>query len=341
VSAAKSSLARLRARHAEFLLSRLTSESAREDWVQALRETWQQVLASPVRDLVEPQAAAGAVVRVLSEDSVRELYAPILRDAGRRALESARASETALGKHVPDGARRALEALAEHPSLVPDRLVREVLGQEAVEKALRDVLFDGLREFHDTVNPFFADWGIPSLLKWLPIGAGAVKASMGTLRAEFDKRLEPEIRKFLLVFSRRATTHLADVLLSRSNDPNLVALRRNVVVFLYSQSMRELLAGVDDGAATHVETAAEAVALQAVSSRELRASLQDMLARFVADHGAEPVGDWLARIGATAEPDFEAWVELAWPLLRRSLATSALRRMIERINAEFYDSLKD
>ena len=113
---------------------------------------------------------------------------------------------------------------------LPEDLVHRVFEDEAAEEVLRDVIYDALVEFNDSVNPFFADWGLPSLLKKvMPIGSGTVIKSIGAIRGEFDKRLEPEMRKFLLVFVRKSKKKIAGLIVSKGSDPKFIALRQSVV----------------------------------------------------------------------------------------------------------------
>jgi len=333
-------IAELRARHTEFLLTRLASEAGRGDLAGALRDAWTASLRIPLREVLEPARLADGIVRVLSEEGTRTLFAPIARDLARQTLAWLRQNDTKLGEHVPAEARQAIERLLERPDAVPERLVREVLQQEAVEHALRDVLYDGLKQFNDTANPFFAEWGIPALLSWLPVGGSAVRASLDTIRAEFDKRLEPEIRNFLLVFSRQATARLAEVFLARSNDPSVVAMRRHVVAYLYSRSLKELAGALDDDAREQLETASESIAVAVVSSGSLHQELRRGLEGFVAEQGDRSIGEWLAAVGATGEPDIDAWVDLLWPHAVRAIGSPAFRELVDRIAGEFYDSLR-
>jgi hypothetical protein len=217
--------------------------------------------------------------------------------------------------------------------------VRNVFEQEAIEDAIRDTLYDGLKEFNETVNPFFADWGLPALLKRMPIGGGTIAKSMGAMRGEFDKRLDPEIKKFLLVFSRKAKGKLADFFITRGADPKSVELRKNVVSFLYSQSMSELLAGVDEAAAKKGSLAAEHIVLATLAREAPRKRLKEALLAFLDDHGDQTIGEWLAAVGATGEPDLDAWAALLWPHVKRGLESPVAVAFYTAITREFYDSL--
>ena len=329
----------LKKKHIAFLTARLSSESAREDWVRAFRDGYGWALGLRVRDVIDPVALTEGVTKALSAESVKTFFAPIARDLHRRALASMRKDDTRLGDFVPAPARLAIDDLLERPDLVPERLVRKIFEQEAIEEAIRDTLYDGLTEFNQSVNPFFADWGLPALLKRMPIGGGAILKSMGAMRGEFDKRLEPEIRKFLLAFSRKAKGKLADFFVTKGDDPKFIELRKNVVSFLYSQSIKELVAGVDDAASKKGEVAAEHVVLAALGRDRSRERLREDIDAFLREQGDATFGDWLKAVDATGEPELEAWAELLWPHVKRVLESPVSRAFFDKLTSEFYDGL--
>jgi len=329
----------LKKKHVAFLSARMAGTAAREDWVRSFREGYAWALGLPVKEVVDVAALTDGVAAALSQASVKTLFAPVVKDVHRRTVASLKADDKRLAEYVNADARAAIDAILERSDLVPEKLVREVFAQEAIEDALRDILFDGLKEFNETVNPFFADWGLPALLKRMPIGGGAILKSMGAMRGEFDKRLEPEIRKFLLVFSRKAKNKLADVVITKGSDPKSIELRKNVVSFLYTQSLSELLAGVDDKAMKQGEIAVEQIVLESLTKEHPKKQLRAALEAFLADHGDKTVGEWLAAVGATGEPDLDAWAALLWPHVERVLASPVAHAFFEKITAEFYDGL--
>jgi hypothetical protein len=329
----------LKRRHVAFLEKRLTSGQAREDWIRVFGEGYDHLLAVPIRKVLEPAAIAKGLRKALGADSVRSFFAPVVRELHRQVLASLRADHTRLGEYVPAKARRAIDTLLERRDLLPDALVRKVFEQQAVEDAIHDTLYEGLTQFQTTVNPFFADWGLPAILRRMPIGGGMILASMEAMRAEFDRRLEPEIRKFLSVFSRSATGQLAEFFLARSADPRSVELRKNVVAFLYSQSPAEILAGVDEEAAAQGDLAAEHVILELLRRDRRGDNLRRAIEAFVEGQGDATVGQWLEELGATGRPHPEEWAELLWPHIERAVRSPLVRDVIARITAEFYDEL--
>lgn len=329
----------LKKKHVAFLEARLGSEAAREDWLRAFRDGYAWALTLRVRDVIDPVALTDGVTKALTAESVKGLFAPVARDVHRRVLASMRTDESRLGEYVPAAARLAIDDLLERPDLVPERLVRNIFDQEAIEEAIRDTLYDGLVEFNESVNPFFADWGLPALLKRMPIGGGAILKSMGAMRGEFDKRLEPEIRKFLLGFSRKAKGKLADFFITKGGDPKFIELRKNVVSFLYSQSVKELLHGIDDAASKKAETAAEHVVLETLKRDHPRERLRAGLEELLREAGDATFGEWLATIGATSEPDLEAFANLLWPHVKRGIESPVSRAFFAKVTNEFYDGL--
>lgn len=329
----------LKKKHVAFLRQRLVSNAARNDWERSLPEGHAWALGLRVGDILDPQALTDRIVRALTTPSTATLFFPVARDLHRRVLASMKSDMTRLGEYVPDEARAAIDELLERSDLVPERLIRNIFDQDAIEDTIRDVLYDGLREFNETVNPFFADWGLPALLKRMPIGGGTLLKSMGAMRGEFDKRLEPEIRKFLLVFSRKAKGKVADLFIKQGQDPKFIELRKSVVLFLYSQSVTELLAGIDTEANQKAEMAAEAILVRALAERTVRTRLHESIHAFLEEHKDRTVADVLASVGATGEPDFGAWAELTWPLLKGLLESPIAVSFFEKLTHEFYDAL--
>jgi hypothetical protein len=339
VALSPETLEALRKEHVAFLAARLVSDAAREDWVRSFREGYAWVLGLHVSDVLDPVALTDGVTKALTEDSVKALFAPVAHDLHRRVLASMKTDKAPLGAYVPAQARLAIDDLLERDDLVPEQLVRNVFDQEAIEDAIRDILYDGLKEFNETVNPFFADWGLPALLKRMPIGGGTILKSMSAMRGEFDKRLDPEIRKFLLAFSRKAKVKLADLFVKKSDDPKFIELRKNVVSFLYSQSMSELLSGIGDDASKKAQIAAEHVVLETLRREEPRARLKESLEAFLKEHGQATIGEWLKTASATGEPDLDAWANLLWPGVKRGLQSPVALAFFEKLTNEFYDGL--
>lgn len=333
-------IAALRSRHVAFLTSRLVDERARGDFIRSFSAGYDHVLSRPLRELIDPKVLVTGASNVLSNEVVRGLLAPIAREINRRAVASLRTDKTKLGDYVPAEARKAINALIARPDLLPEPLVRRVFDDEVVEEIMRDVLYDALVEFNESVNPFFADWGLPALIKrFMPIGSGAVLKSMTALRAEFDKRLEPEIRKFLLGSSRKAKKKIADFLVSSAGDPKQIAFRQSIVAFFYEESLAQITQNVDDDARMEADDAALAITLEVLRQDRPRERLTAELEKLLAEHGGEPLGAWLTRIGATERPDLEKLAELLWPFVKLALESPAARAFWERVTWDFYASL--
>ena len=198
---------------------------------------------------------------------------------------------------------------------------------------MRDVIYDALVEFNESVNPFFADWGLPALIKrFMPIGSGAVLKSMSAVRTEFDKRLEPEIRKFLLGFSRKSKKKLADFIVSSAGDPKLVALRKSIVAFFYEESLAQITQNVDDDARMEVDEAARGNRRSRSSAGTARASGSSPSSRSSSPSTAtRPSGRGSRASASPSGPNLEQLAELLWPYVRLALESPPARAFYERV----------
>lgn len=342
LSLSPATIAALRARHVAFLAERLTDERARGDFVRSFVAGYDHLSSLPLRALIDPEALVAGLERALTTDTVRGLVSPMARELSRRAVAALRSDDTKLGDYVPEAAREAIDRLLARPDLVPDALVRRVVAAEAIEEIVHDVLYDALRGFNESVNPFFAEWGLPALIKrFMPLGSGAVLKSMSAVRAEFDKRLEPEMRKFLLSSSRTSKGKIADFVIGKAGDPKFVALRQSVVAFFYAETLAQITENVDDDARAGIDDAAEAIVLEVLRRDRPRARLLAELEDLVAAHGDETVGAFFARIGVTTRPELEPLAELAWPFVRLALESPPARAFYERLIWDFYATLAD
>lgn len=333
-------IAALRARHVAFLAERLVDDRARGDFVRSFASGYDHVLSRPIRELLDPKVLVSGLANVLTDEAVRGLLAPIVREVNRRVVASLRSDDAKLGDYVPADARKAIDELVARPDLVPEELIRKVFDDDVTEEIMRDILHDALVEFNESVNPFFAEWGLPALIKrFVPIGSGAILKSMSTVRGEFDKRLDPEIKKFLLSFSRKSKKKLADFVITKGGDPKLVALRQSLIVFFYEESLAKIMQNVDDDARMEVDTAGEAIVLELLRHERPRERLLAELEVLVKEHGDETLGAWLTRIGVTVRPDLEKLPELLWPFMRLALESPPARAFYERVTWDFYATL--
>lgn len=331
----------LRAKHVAFLGQRLVDDRARGDFVRSFSAGYDHVLAQPLKTLLpDPKELVARWAAVLSEETVRGVLSPIVREINRRAVASLRADDAKLGAYVTKDARAAIDELIARPDLVPEELIRKILDDDVTEEIMRDLMYDGLVEFNESVNPFFADWGLPALIKrFMPIGSGAVLKSMSAVRAEFDKRLEPEIRKFLLGFSRKSKKKLADFIVSSAGDPKLVSLRQSVISFFYDETIAHLMKNIDDDARMNADEAVEGIVLEVLRQDRPRERLIAELEKLLAEHGDTTAGAWLERIGVTARPDLEKLAEALWPLVKLTLESPPARAFYERVTWDFYATL--
>lgn len=314
-----------------WIRARLATDEAASSWKDVIAGGWRALEDAPLGALLDADALADAVESALSSGAfaraVRPVVARVFAEERARLVEEKRAAEA----FVPRPARDRLDALLARPRLAPEKLVREVLEQDAIEGVLRDVLYDALQSFSSKVNPFFAEWGLPALLrKVLPLGAGTVMKSLEGVRAEFDRRLEPEIRKFLQTFSRAALARAAGEVVAQQDDPKFVALRQEIARWVLAQPLGELVAMADEETATMgcdiVVDVVEHVANLADLRRERRARLVAW-ARARADR---PVREVLAEHGVAWVPDLDALARATWPAVRELAGSGPVMQVVER-----------
>lgn len=333
----RAQIASLRSRHVAFLRDYITSDQAAAAWRDNARAVYEGLLASKLGDVIDAPKLADALDAALTRDAVDRAARPIATRALPLILAEIRAERGTLGERLPGATRRKIDQLLERPNLVPDRLLRELAAQEVVEEVMRDVLFDGLKEFAQKVNPLVADWGIPALLKKLgPLGMGVGKG-LDSVRAEFDKRLEPEIRRFLQGFTGKGLRRMADFTAEHGDEPKFILLRKRLAAWVLEQKIADLARSADD---TTIALAQD-VALDVIASELGRSALamrrRAVLLDLLRARHDNTVAEVLAELGVDHVPAVDALAAATWPTVRAGLKTEAGERWIASLVDAFYD----
>ncbi|MRG94858.1 hypothetical protein [Polyangium spumosum] len=341
VQTTRAALEDLKTRHIAFLRARLSSPAARAEWQKTVADVLDELRFAPLGRVVEPSSLVSALDAAITKQTVDTKLRPAIERLAREVHAVLVKEDATIGSFVPEHARRELAALFARPDVLPPKLVREIAESEAAREVMREVMADALKQFSERVNPFVAEWGLPSLMKKLgPFGLGGVGKAIDGLRVDFEKRLDPEIRKFLLGFSGKAVKNAAESILARGSEPPFVALRQRLAEFLLEQRFAEVMLDVDattQGARIGVDVAAHLAAHATLAARR-----RAFVLAWVKENEEKPVSEVLASLGLPDKPPRELVEKLAdatFPALLSTLGTPAAQAWLASIVAEFYDGL--
>jgi len=329
-------LAEMSARHVAFLAARLTSPAAAAELRENLAPVREALLDARVGEILEPVAVAAAIDAALTSEAVERAARPLAKRLLPVILAELRAESGKVGDRIPPSAQRHLDALLARPTLLPERLLREIAEQDAIDEIMRDVLYDGFREFSERVNPFTAEWGIPSVLKRMSVLGGAVAKGLESVKAEFDRRLEPEIRRFLATFSRRGLRRMVDVTISRADQPASIAVRKHLIAWVLEQEIAALARDADEEALALVREIGLDIAAAELARPEARARRRAQLVAALTAVQDRPLREVLAELGVTLHFDDDAIAAALWPAVKVMLGSVPVQGWLEKVTAEFY-----
>ncbi len=321
----------------EFVRARLLSDQAKSEWVQNVRLVGQALLQERVDRLVDLPRITRLLEESLAPATLEHVVAPLVTAFRADVLAWAKKESLPLGHFVPTTARGHVDAILEGKNLVPEAFIRAVIEHEALEGVMREVLHDTIREFNDKMNPFSSEFGIISMLKkMMPLGFGAVSKSIDLVRAEFEKRLEPELVKFLNTVSKRALGKMCTMTLDKWQEPEFITLRKSVAAFLYDQPLGAFVANVDETAIQHGQGAAHATLLHLSTltrATELRNEiLRSLLHRF----GTRTLREVFDELKVDPTLPYEAFGEASWPIVSAALASPPVQAFLDALIEEFW-----
>jgi hypothetical protein len=317
------------------VVARATGPHAEQLWQGSLEAIYDAILSVPVGGLLHPRTTADLVETAFSEDTLETAFRPAGKLAWILLLGQLRDDKRRLGEYVSDETREALDELVARPDVVPERLIREIFEDEAAREVAADLIYDALREFQDKVNPFFAEWGLPALLKRLgPFGLGGMSKAFDSLRGEFEKRLEPEMRRFLATATGRGVKRAADYVIDHAQDRAFLALRKRLVRWVLDQTVATAVANVGEPLLNQGHDVAADLAAHVLTRDSVRARRRLVVDQLVSLHARQPLGEALSQYGITARPDFELLARATWPFVRAALSSEAGARWLRNLTGE-------
>ena len=331
----------LEERHVAFLRERLVSDQGRSEWRENLGAALEHLLSTQVGRLVDEEAFARAIEAAMTPQSIAKTIEPAVTAAIRLASARLREETRPVGAFVPDDVRASVDRFLELPGLVPEPVLRAALEHEVTSNVLGEVLEEALGEFSRKVSPFTADWALPSLLgKLAPFGLGTLMKGLDGVRAEFERRLEPEIRSFLAAFSRRARVRVADLVVARESGREFVALRKHLAASLMAEPVASFVPRDEDARVALGRTIALELAKHLAAREDLRRERQAMIHLTLRAHTKQTLRAALNVYGVTLAPDLDALADATWPLVTTLLESDAVIAWMTRLTREFYASVR-
>jgi hypothetical protein len=301
------------------------------------------LLDRTLAELIDPAALAGAIQSVLAS----ERLLPAVRKAARaeldRELDRWPASEQTLGQRLSAQSTERLRTLLGDPTWFSGAWIRDLAANETLEQVMGATLYEVLREFSLTVNPFFSSWGLPALLKkagpLAKLGMFGINLESGSrvlesMREEFERQLEPHIKSFLQKSAKAALLRAVTLAQSPANLSAFAQARVRMLDRALETRLAQLAEKLDRRRLDEVEEALaglQADLLAELRKTDLEARLRELLER----RGQHTVEQELRELGLDPQQMCRA-ASAAWlPMVRAVLASEPVVDALERVYARF------
>lgn len=316
----------------------LEGDAAQALWVEQASLAVSRAMDHRIDVLIERRSLERAVEATLSAAVLDGVAQPLARCVADEAWRAGAKLDVPLGELLGAECRAALHELAAEPAILDAELVRVVTRDPAMEAVMRDVLFEALVAFNERTNPFVAPWGVPALLDALPrLGRSAIRGTFDKVRGEFERRLEPEMRRFLETFSRQSLDHMVDVLADKAGEPELVALRRNALDVLLAEPVRDGVWPDGDVRRVHVRRALAAAAAHVGRHPAVKTLVDVTVETLWTRWSDRPLGELLAGLGV-ALPEPEPFVAAVWPAVRALASDDAVFTAVAELIDETHEA---
>lgn len=309
-----------------WLKARLTGDRARREWTQVWVHAWEPQLARPLQDHVDVQA----VLRWQDAHAdTADAFAAQVSTIVRARVEGGRGDGRS-GRDLPEGAREALIA-AFRDAPVPPEWVRQWFATPVAEMLVSDTLYRSLKDFSLAI-PNLIQGLLPGVVgRFAKLGGGR----LGSLVDEIERRLDPEVRRFVDAGSRIALERAGDFAVRHLEDPSTAKARADFARYLLSEPVSRLVTPMSDEVLDQVDAMLHALAEDAKAGGPTRDAVRQSTEHFFQTWGPRPLRDLLTHWGVPVDPPLEAWADVTWAPLLTFLRSPAATEWLDRLAQEF------
>jgi hypothetical protein len=317
-----------------WLRDRLTEgERPKEEWGELWEATWDHLLATPLRDLIDPNTAKAVADRLFDPELITGLARPIVAGVAHVVVAELRADEQSVDRFLPAEAQEKLHEALARPGLVHPDWVRAMFRGEAAEAVLNDALYRALKDF-STLLPRL-------MVKVSPIGRLGALGSAGAfaekLIEELEKLIEPEIKSFLANSTERVLERAAEFTIAKIDDPASIEFRATFVDFMLSKSPAFFLEAASDELIGDMGAVVELSARHLAEAPEMHAGIHGWIDR-VMDYSADKtLGEVLQLEESPARPPIDALADATWPAFIAVLASPQAQAWMDTLLDELID----
>lgn len=317
-----------------WLRRRLTEgELPRHEWRELLDATWDQLLATPLRELIDEESMKALAERLIDVDWLIELSRPTVVNVATAVLAELRENQAPLDRFLPTEAQARLDAALARPGLVHPDWVRAMFRGEAAEAVLNDALYRALKDF-STLLPRL-------MVKVSPVGRFGMLGSAGMFAEkiieELEKRIEPEIRSFLAESSDPILQRAAEFTISKLDDPASIEFRSNFIRFVLSKSPAFFLAAADDELIGEIGTIFELSARHVADMPELVNGVHRWIEKGLAHTAGKTLAEALDIESMELRPPIDSLADASWPAFTTVLASPQAQAWMDRLVDELIE----
>lgn len=318
---------------AEWLLARLTSDAARDDWRDVLAAGVSGWLDRPVAEVLPELVFMRALDDVLTAERLAEIARGAMRLVLAEVTVELEGDDQPVGRYLDDDAKVRLDALVGREGLVDESWVDVVFGQKAMEELFEETLFRALEDFSEAIPNLMQSATPAALGKIASRLQGATGGVRDRMREELKARIEPEIRRFVHKATRRLLDGTASFVKAGMDREGAVLARRNLLRHALDRPTSTYLRHLDAEAREELEAVLLGMIATDGARAEARTRLLSMHQRVLARFGDRSVRSVLAAHDVEPDLDFEAWADATWPSVR-AFAQSGLPTFLDKLAAE-------
>lgn len=340
---AKEQLNQLRKRHLSYFQKKLKSDSMYSELSKIIDHYRNWLLSQQVGDFVDTDVLKSILKLLLDGAFLEELLENIVKPYIISELNRIREDNEEIDYYFDERSLKLLRDVISNPDLLPKEWLEKTLDHEAFHQLMASLLYNALKEFTIQVNPFFSSWGLPALLKkaapfggiFDPFGVG--NKVIDTLKTEFEKQLEPQIKNFLTFFTGTAIQHAYSFATGKENKKIFIELRQDMLTNILAEKTSIFTSSLTPKAIEQFAELSSSMTLQYLRRKSTRKLIKERIDSFFDERNEQTFGEIFAKYNIDTYSWSRELLNLIRPILRTYLQSKEFSLIIELMVNDFYD----
>lgn len=332
----------LQKRNISFLHDKVQSPTFKEEIFSIIEQYRIWLLKQQINTMVEAGKIKDLMKLFFAGETLERVFQNVVKPALINELKELNDSHEHVSHYLPAHSQEIIGKLLDSPHLLPPKWLKKSFEHKAFHQLMASLLYNALKEFTLQVNPFFSSWGLPALLKKAapfgldPFGVGG--KVIDTVKNEFEKQLEPQIKQFLSIFTGTGLQHVYGFMTSPGNSQIFIDLKKDMFLKIKDEEVSSFTNGLKEPRTTQLSEVVCTTIIHYLRLESTHLLIEKEIDIFFEKQGKMTIEDFFTAYDIDSQRWSGEVLEMLWPSLAKYFQSREFHSVLDNMVNEFYDN---